>query len=247
MVSMAMAPAFADISTAPPCPAPRPVLETHSFPPYPELSRRLSEQGETVLQIAIGQDGSPQQVSLARSSGFERLDSAATDFVKANWRWQPLPSGCRMVSTRIAINWRLNNSQFEGLGPQSMLDVLSFVPLDPADYPPDALAARQKGAVLLAVFLSDKGVVANAIVIHGSGVASLDAKALELAKTRYHWTPAQMSGKPVGGLLLIGMLWVLPGEPVPSSDQIKATLGLFLQPESVPTPPQSPAPPPPPK
>lgn len=235
---MAALPALADSPVAPDCTVPRPILETHAFPPYPDLSKRLSEQGETVLQITIAADGTPQEVSLARSSGFERLDSAATDFVKANWRWQPLSAGCKSISTRLAINWRLNKSAFGPLDPEALFDVLSFVPMDPADYPPDALAAKEKGVVLLAMFLSDKGEVAKVVVIRGSGVASLDAKSVEIAKSRYHWTPAQMSGQPVGGLFIVGMLWVLPGEPVPSSDQIKAALRLFLPPaRSAPPPP----------
>jgi TonB family protein len=243
-VMMAVTPALAD-QPASTCtaPVPLPIMETHVLPPYPDLSKRLSEQGQTVLQITIAADGSAQDVSLARSSGFERLDSAAVDFVKSNWRWQPLTANCKAAtaSTRIMVNWRLNNSPFGAFDAEAILDLMTFLPMDAADYPPDALAAKQKGAVLLGVFLSDSGTADRTVIIRGSGVASLDAKSLEIAKSRYHWTPAQMSGKPVGGLVMVIMMWVLPGDPVPTSDQIKSTLKLFL-----PKAPATATPPPPP-
>lgn len=57
-------------------------------PRYPIESRRKHEQGTVVLTVLVGIDGTVANVSIAKSSGFQRLDSAALDAV-ARWRWSP--------------------------------------------------------------------------------------------------------------------------------------------------------------
>jgi protein TonB len=44
---------------------------------YPSASRRLSEEGRVVATITVGSDGKAGAISVAQSSGFERLDGAA--------------------------------------------------------------------------------------------------------------------------------------------------------------------------
>jgi periplasmic protein TonB len=63
---------------------------THSQEPeYPPVSRRLGEQGSAILQVLVGVDGRVVEAKLAQSSGFDRLDQAALDGVKANYRFIP--------------------------------------------------------------------------------------------------------------------------------------------------------------
>ena len=50
-------------------------------PVYPPISKRLGEQGRVVVRVLIGPDGVPQKADLKRSSGFERLDRAALEYV----------------------------------------------------------------------------------------------------------------------------------------------------------------------
>ncbi|RYF13541.1 MAG: energy transducer TonB, partial [Comamonadaceae bacterium] len=57
-------------------------------PDYPAISRRLGEEGQVMLRVLIGADGSAQQVELRRSSGYERLDRAALETVR-RWRFVP--------------------------------------------------------------------------------------------------------------------------------------------------------------
>lgn len=61
-------------------------LETPD-PEYPRLSRRLWEQGSVELRVRVLADGSVGAVTVLRSSGFERLDRAAVDGVRA-WRFR---------------------------------------------------------------------------------------------------------------------------------------------------------------
>ncbi len=57
-------------------------------PTYPAMSRRLNEQGRSVIKVLIGIDGLPKQADIAKSSGFDRLDQAALGTVM-RWRFVP--------------------------------------------------------------------------------------------------------------------------------------------------------------
>jgi protein TonB len=50
-------------------------------PVYPPVSKRLGEQGKVLVRVFIGADGLPQKAELKRSSGFDRLDRSALDYV----------------------------------------------------------------------------------------------------------------------------------------------------------------------
>lgn len=50
-------------------------------PVYPPASKRLGEQGKVLVRVFIGADGVPQRAELKRSSGFDRLDRSALDYV----------------------------------------------------------------------------------------------------------------------------------------------------------------------
>jgi protein TonB len=57
-------------------------------PPYPPISKRLGEQGKVTLRVLIGIDGQAKKVEIRQSSGFDRLDQAATTTVM-RWRYVP--------------------------------------------------------------------------------------------------------------------------------------------------------------
>ncbi len=65
-------------------------LETPD-PIYPRLSRRLAEQGSVELRLRVLADGTVGEIVVTRSSGFERLDEAAREGVRA-WRFRPATS-----------------------------------------------------------------------------------------------------------------------------------------------------------
>jgi len=50
-------------------------------PVYPPMSRRRGEQGKVLVRVLIGPDGAPQRAELKRSSGFDRLDRAAIEYI----------------------------------------------------------------------------------------------------------------------------------------------------------------------
>lgn len=70
---------------AEPKPAPAPVAAArydadylnNPTPGYPQLSRRLGEEGQVLVRVQVSADGKVLSVELKKSSGFERLDEAA--------------------------------------------------------------------------------------------------------------------------------------------------------------------------
>jgi protein TonB len=81
-------------SAAPPAP---PKLELPSSdadylnnpkPPYPPLSKRMGEQGKVIIRTLIGADGTAQDASIFKSSGFDRLDQSALATAR-KWRYVP--------------------------------------------------------------------------------------------------------------------------------------------------------------
>ena len=58
-------------------------------PAYPPLSRRMGEEGKTVLRVHVEPGGRPSQIEIKTSSGSPRLDQAAQDAV---WRWKFVPA-----------------------------------------------------------------------------------------------------------------------------------------------------------
>ena len=57
-------------------------------PAYPRMSRRLNEQGQVVIRVFVGADGSAQQGEIKTSSGYDRLDQEALRTV-LRWRFVP--------------------------------------------------------------------------------------------------------------------------------------------------------------
>lgn len=78
-------------------------------PKYPIESLRKKEQGVVLLHLTVGSDGRVADISIARSSGFDRLDNAALRAVR-DWRWRPMMRGGQPipVSGDMPIPFTLN-------------------------------------------------------------------------------------------------------------------------------------------
>lgn len=134
---------LASPSWASPCGLPDPANKpiaiggTHLSPPYPMISIRLGEQGVTVIRVEIGADGSVLDDFVRRSSGSDRLDHAALDYVKQNWRWKPPSSNCRPVAaaTDVTVGWSLTRDH-SGTAPE-VTRPLPPLPASIHSMPPD--------------------------------------------------------------------------------------------------------------
>jgi periplasmic protein TonB len=71
-------------------------------PSYPNLSRRLSEQGTVLLRVFVTMAGDATKVELKESSGFSRLDHAALDAVQ-NWKFVPAKRGEQPVAAWVVV------------------------------------------------------------------------------------------------------------------------------------------------
>lgn len=91
----------------------KPIQRTHTIPPYPTISQRLGEQGTSQLQVAISIEGNVTECKVIKSSGSERLDTAACAYVQGHWRWQPPTSEGKpvAVSTDVSVVWNLKDAQ----------------------------------------------------------------------------------------------------------------------------------------
>lgn len=57
-------------------------------PRYPPASKRLREAGLVLLWVLVSADGASRKIDLRKSSGFDRLDEAATETVRL-WKFVP--------------------------------------------------------------------------------------------------------------------------------------------------------------
>lgn len=110
---------------APPAPAPAPAVtapsrtevSTASYsasnqkPNYPNMSKRLGEQGTVVLRVLVKADGSAGEVEVKSSSSYPRLDQAAIDAVKT-WRFNPAKIDGKAIDEwyQVPIPFKLQSS-----------------------------------------------------------------------------------------------------------------------------------------
>lgn len=71
-------------------------------PAYPPLSRRQGEEGKVLLKVRVSAHGAALEVSIAKSSGYGRLDSAAADAVQ-RWRFVPAKRGDEAVDSSVIV------------------------------------------------------------------------------------------------------------------------------------------------
>lgn len=112
---------------APPPPAPKPVeRQVVRTPPstagrgaritsgeeiYPPSSKRLGEEGTVVLRLYVLESGRIGEATVAKSSGFSRLDEAAVKEAQRNWRLVPGKEDGKPVAMwhNVAITFKLKN------------------------------------------------------------------------------------------------------------------------------------------
>lgn len=85
---------------------------TRVEPAYPPTSRRLGEEGTVKLRILVDPSGRPQQVEIANSSGFARLDQAAMEAVR-RWRFVAATDGTRAIEawTQVSVTFQLTQER----------------------------------------------------------------------------------------------------------------------------------------
>ena len=181
---------------------------------YPLLSKILNEQGDTILDLIIKDDGSVGSAKVFRSSGSLRLDDASVSMALQRWRYTPAlsadgkPVACRW---RVEVKWIVdyNTPTFSKDFPANVIQMKL------EDYPADARARGEQGFVALVVLQSEDGKTRDVIVFHSSGFTDLDAASVKIVTDRLHAANAQYEGKPVRVMVALIVVWSLSPAAMP--------------------------------
>ena len=83
-----------------------PRFASGEIPAYPEISRRLEEQGTVELCLELLHDGTVEALRVSQSSGYPRLDQAALEAART-WRFNPRTGGAKVEELRYRFTFRL--------------------------------------------------------------------------------------------------------------------------------------------
>jgi protein TonB len=110
------------VTNKPPPPAPPPVVHQAVSTPvsigrphvcggnfYPETSVRLNEEGTAMVSFKVTPDGSVTDASIAKSTGFPRLDEATISCV-GHWKYKPATQDGNAVEMawQANVQWKLH-------------------------------------------------------------------------------------------------------------------------------------------
>lgn len=102
---------ISDASVTTPASTPAALIEPGlrcPLPAYPKMSRRQLEEGLVTLRFLVDADGHVLQTEIARTSGFSRLDVAASDALsKCQFKPAMLNGHATQSWTSIKYSWRL--------------------------------------------------------------------------------------------------------------------------------------------
>lgn len=81
-------------------------------PRYPWIARVNGWEGTVMLRVTVGEDGTPSEVSVARSSGYPVLDAAAQIAI-VQWKFLPATERGQAVrsSVELPVRFRLTSSE----------------------------------------------------------------------------------------------------------------------------------------
>jgi periplasmic protein TonB len=81
-------------------------------PTYPPASRRAGEQGTVRLKVLVDTNGRATNVQVTQTSGFPRLDQAATEAVR-KWRFVAATDGTNKIQayTQVAVTFKLTEAE----------------------------------------------------------------------------------------------------------------------------------------
>lgn len=76
---------------------------------YPAASRRLGEEGRTLIRVRVATDGRVRDCQVVASSGHDRLDRRACEVAERRWRFAPATEDGVAVESSVerTISWRL--------------------------------------------------------------------------------------------------------------------------------------------
>jgi len=177
----------APAATAAEAPARLAALEPLSAqrPEYPPLAKAGDIQGNVVLRVTVGKDGSVTDILVL--SGHPLLVKAAMEAL-IHWRYAPRD---KPAVTDVTLHFALPKSDTGASSTQPPMVVFSPDP----PYTQEAKDAKLQGIVVLQVMIAADGTVSDVSVTKGLD-KGLDDSAVRTVKT-WKFLPAMKDGKPV--------------------------------------------------
>jgi len=71
-------------------------------PPYPELAKKMRQEGLVLLAVDVDREGLPTKVEIEKSSGYRMLDQSALSAV-SRWKFQPGRIGDLPVESKVTV------------------------------------------------------------------------------------------------------------------------------------------------
>jgi len=171
---------------------------------YPEMSRKLYEEGVVTLKYTVGIDGKPHDIHVQHSSGYPRLDAAAMDEVGANWLYQPAMRNGEAIPVLLEANVRYK------LHDDPPNDRHAAFRMTPEQFPAGAWNRSESGLTAVGIDLKSDGSVDNAAVLQSSGYDDLDKAALAMIGT-IKFGAVTLNGTPMDCGITVLFVW--PANP----------------------------------
>ncbi len=182
-------------------------------PAYPEEAKAGGVEGTVILETAVGTDGSVIDIKVLRSVA--GLDNAAIDAVR-QWKYRPtlLEGQPVEVLLVVTVKFTLNPDApaAPAQAPSPRLRVGGDVKqpkllkhVSPA-YPPDAMAAKVQGSVILEIAVGTDGSVNEVKILRS--VEGLDNAAVDAVR-QWQYAPPLINGEPVEVLMIVTVNFTL--------------------------------------
>lgn len=180
---------------------------------YPELSRRLDEEGDVTVAYKV-KDGRLFDCRVAVSSGFPRLDEISCPLMELPRNAPVYTDDSGNMERRRTIQWRLPPNA-ETIGEASSGDFPA--PLPDASRGVNVasegeLPSGRRVNLGLHLKVSTDGTVKSCSVRWGSGIRKLDKRACEIA-SGWRYQPVQQNGSAISSTALETFYWAAPDAP----------------------------------
>jgi TonB family protein len=170
--------------------------ESVAYPEYPEEALDDGIEGEVLLDVVVGSDGTVKEVTVKEGvPECPALEESAIEAVK-EWTFEPALLDGEPIESEILVPLAFNlddTKPLEVTEPPKL--IMDLCPLP--EYPKAELKARVEGKVLIEVMVKADGSVVGATVVEGiEGHPDMDRAAVD-AVTKWRFEPATADGVPV--------------------------------------------------
>ena len=185
---------------------PQPKKLKHVEPVYPEEARAAGTEGSVILDLQIGTDGSVVGAKVLRTGSV--FEKAAVEAVR-QWKYAPSELNGQPVEVLLVatIPFKLSAAgQPQPMEPPQPMRVGGDIKeprqikrVEPV-YPPEAIANKAEGSVIIEAVIGTDGSVVNAKALRAT--PGFEGVALDAVR-QWQYTPTLLNGAPIEVLLVV--------------------------------------------